>query len=79
MVYSGHVRQGTVVFDEPIALPEGVSVRIEVSESTTPLNDSENRELTAGQRLLLFAGKAVGLPADAAENHDHYLYGTPKR
>jgi hypothetical protein len=26
-----------------------------------------------------FAGKAEGLPPDLAENHDHYLYGTPKK
>ena len=25
------------------------------------------------------AGTAQGLPPDLAENHDHYLYGTPKR
>ena len=24
------------------------------------------------------AGKAVNLPPDASEQHDHYLYGTPK-
>ena len=24
-------------------------------------------------------GKAKGLPADSADNHDHYLYGVPKR
>lgn len=26
-----------------------------------------------------FAGTAKGLPADMAANHDHYLYGTPKK
>ena len=25
-----------------------------------------------------YAGKAVGLPDDAAVNHDHYLYGAVK-
>ncbi len=32
-----------------------------------------------GEMLLSFAGKAKGLPGDMAENHDHYLYGTPKK
>ena len=32
-----------------------------------------------GEMLLSFAGKAKGLPGDVAENHDHYLYGTPKK
>ena len=27
--------------------------------------------------LLEFAGTAEGLPPDLAENHDHYLHGTP--
>jgi hypothetical protein len=31
------------------------------------------------QILLELAGKAKGLPADMAEQHDHYLHGTPKR
>lgn len=29
--------------------------------------------------LLQMAGTAEGLPADLAGNHDHYLYGTPRR
>ena len=29
--------------------------------------------------VLRVAGTAEGLPPDLAENHDHYLYGTPKR
>ncbi len=26
-----------------------------------------------------WAGKADGLPADLAENHDHYLHGAPRK
>jgi hypothetical protein len=29
--------------------------------------------------LLRVAGTAEGLPSDLAENHDHYLYGAPRR
>ena len=29
--------------------------------------------------LKRIAGTAEGLPSDLAENHDHYLYGTPPR
>ena len=32
-----------------------------------------------GDFVLRVAGTAEGLPPDLAENHDHYLYGTPKR
>jgi hypothetical protein len=33
MVYSGHVRHGSVVLDQPVVLPEGLEVRVEVSET----------------------------------------------
>lgn len=32
-----------------------------------------------GAGLLEIAGSADDLPADLSINHDHYLYGTPKR
>jgi hypothetical protein len=32
-----------------------------------------------GDFVLRVAGTAEGLPPDLAENHDHYLYGTPRR
>ena len=34
---------------------------------------------TVGRALLRLAGKAKGLPPDAARNVDHYLYGHAKR
>lgn len=79
MIYRGHVKNGTVVLDPPDALPDGVLVRIEVvpSQPEEPLLDEEGQ--TLGDKLMKFAGRAVGLPEDAARNHDHYLYGAPKR
>ena len=79
MTYKGKVKGGVVVVDEPVNLPEGAEVRIEVtsSRSDEPVLDENGQ--TLGQRLLRYAGKATGLPADASRNHDHYLYGTPKR
>jgi hypothetical protein len=78
MVYSGHVRQGSVVLDQPVVLPEGLEVRVEVAEpsSSTSTNAQED---TPGKRLLKYAGKATGLPPDAARNHDHYLHGAAKQ
>ena len=32
-----------------------------------------------GEALLEVAGTAHGLPNDLAQNHDHYLYGAPRR
>ncbi len=75
----GRVKDGVVILDPPNALPEGVEVRVEVmpSEAEEPLLDENGQ--TLGQKLMKYAGRAVGLPEDAALNHDHYLYGAPKR
>jgi len=79
MVYRGRVKNGVVVLDPPNVLPEGVEVHVEVAPSETerPLLDEQGQ--TLGQKLMKYAGRAVGLPEDAALNHDHYLYGAPKR
>ncbi len=79
MVYRGHVKGGVVVLDLPHALPEGIEVRVEavVAEGDGPLLDEKGQ--TLGEKLMKYAGKAVSLPDDAALNHDHYLYGAPKR
>jgi len=79
MVYRGHVEKGVVVLDDPVCLPDGVKVQIElvVTGQENATRDAQGE--TLGQKLLKHAGKAVGLPCDLAENHDHYLYGTPKQ
>jgi hypothetical protein len=79
MVYRGHVKGGVVVLESPDVLPEGTEVRVEalVAEGDRPLLDENGQ--TLGEKLMKYAGKAVGLPEDAALNHDHYLYGAPRR
>jgi hypothetical protein len=81
MVYRGHVKGGVVVLEPPTVLPEGAEVRVEIvivpPEAEGPLLDEHGE--TLGQKLMKYAGRAVGLPEDAAMGHDHYLYGTPKR
>ena len=79
MVYSGHIKNGVVVFDQPVVLPDGLEVCIEVPETAPTPPACEAQIPTPSETLLKYAGKAVGLPEDAARNHDHYLYGTPKR
>lgn len=79
MMYRGHVKNGVVVLDDSVQLPEGAEVRIEVSGQTPAQAAPDEKGQTLGQRLLKHAGKATGLPADAAVQHDHYLYGTPKK
>jgi len=38
MTYGGHIENGVVVFDQPVALPEGMEVRVE------PVRPVERRE-----------------------------------
>ncbi len=75
MVHRGRVKDGTIVLDEPMQLPEGAIVRVELA---TPEEAGEAIPSLA-ERLAPIIGRAKGLPEDAAENHDHYLYGTRKR
>lgn len=79
MVYRGHVEKGVVVLDDSAVLPEGLAVRIEPLEVAEKTSSLDKDGQTLGQKLLKHAGKSVGLPADLAVNHDHYLYGTPRK
>ena len=65
----GTVVNGGIVLDQPAALPDGT--RVEIQLNLAPQAASPLREA-----LLKLAGTAVGLPADMAEQHDHYIHGT---
>lgn len=69
MSLEGHIENGVVVFDQPVSLPNGTTVRVEV---LAPLK-------TLAERFKNVIGAGVDLPEDMAKNHDHYLHGTPKR
>ena len=78
MTYRGTVRKGVVVLDGPVRLPDGAKVDVLlVEESQTPPNAGQTPSVL--EQLKEVAGTVEGLPADIAENHDHYLYGTKKR
>jgi hypothetical protein len=76
MNLSGVVMNGVVVLDGNTNLAEGTRVRILVSQE--PPEASSNEPL-ALQSLLALAGTVNGLPPDMAEQHDHYVHGTPKK
>jgi len=71
MTFEGRVEKGAIVLELPTNLPEGARVRVEVIPTAA--------EPTLFDRIGHLAGKAKHLPPDAAEQHDHYLYGTPKK
>lgn len=70
MTYRGRVKDGAIILDQPLQLPEGAEVLVQ------PLGDEQS---SIWRKLLELAGTVKDLPPDAADNHDHYLYGTPKR
>lgn len=88
--FSGTVHQGVVVLDPPATLPEGQSVKViveniveaEAQQAETWSQPPEPKQKAASplaEMLMKFAGVIDDLPSDMAKNHDHYLYGAPKR
>ncbi len=75
----GKVSGGVVVLEDSNALPDGTVVRVEPVEDRAGAVKAPEGEQSLSEMLLSFAGKAKGLPADLARNHDHYLYGLPKK
>jgi len=78
MTLLGHVQNGVIVLDQDVPLPEGAAVEVQVI--VPPPQPSPESELpTLAETLKDFIGVLEDLPEDAATNHDHYLYGTPKK
>ena len=73
MLLEGHIRNGVVVFDEPVSLPDGTPVRVE------PIEKPPEQPKSLLERLGDVIGTVDDLPADAALHVDHYLYGHPKK
>jgi hypothetical protein len=72
----------TVVFDgevfrprEPLDLPANSEYQLTVGE---PASGAEGDAMPEVFRRILDRARDLGV-GDLAEQHDHYLYGTPKR
>jgi hypothetical protein len=70
MTYKGHIKNGTIVLDQPVSLPEGAEVSVDLVnvQPAVPLAES----------LKGVIGKVTELPPDASSQKRHYLYGHPK-
>jgi hypothetical protein len=71
MTVSAHFDGKVIVPDEPLDLPPNQALRIQIE----PIGEEESA-------LAWIAANAVdsdALPTDLAEQHDHYLYGRPKK
>ncbi|HLX09585.1 MAG TPA: hypothetical protein VKY89_17155 [Thermoanaerobaculia bacterium] len=73
MVYHGRVKDGAVVLDPGVALPEGVAVRVELELAGESHTASGEDPLSSMADLAVETGIT-----DLATNADHYLYGHPK-
>jgi hypothetical protein len=78
VTYRGYVRKGVVVLDGPADLREGTEVEVSPIEPASTAEASEEIP-TLYEQLKAYIGKAKDLPEDLSVNHDHYLYGVPKR
>jgi hypothetical protein len=72
MTIAGTIKGSTVLLDEAPSVPDGTRVDVVLP----PVKDEGEPTL---KNLLDLAGCVKGMPADFAEQHDHYIHGTPKR
>ena len=70
MSFTAVVENGSIKLPPEIKLPDGTEVKIE------PVARPQK---TFGEEFREFIGCVKEGPTDLADNHDHYLYGTPKR
>lgn len=63
------------VINDTIKLPEGTHLE----DGTPVIVLPQPKRQTMAERYKDFIGCIKDAPSDLADNHDHYLYGTPKR
>jgi hypothetical protein len=71
------MKNGVVVMDQPDAIPDGIEVSIRPLKARATRRDRKPK--TVFERYRRSIGIMKDMPADLSINHDHYLYGTPKR
>ena len=71
MICTVKVENGTIRLPSGVKLPDGAEVQLTIPESSLGGSFAE--------RYAAFVGAAEDLPADLAENLDHYVHGGPKK
>ncbi|MBE2283258.1 MAG: hypothetical protein IAE77_07335 [Prosthecobacter sp.] len=64
------------VINDTIKLPEGVHLEDQTEVLIVPARKPRQGMLNRYKDFIGTVGSGIG---DLADNHDHYLYGTPKR
>ena len=70
-VFSAHFDGRVIVPDQPLSLPVGQKLTLRVQIPADEPGQFAN--------LAEFAADVSDSPGDLSTQHDHYLYGTPKR
>ena len=78
MVMRGHFDGRNVVIDGEVPKDLAVNARVTIVVEQDQPAAAAAEEPTVLQRIALLAVSA-NLPPDLSAQHDHYLYGTPKR
>ena len=71
MTFKGHIKNGAVVMDEFVNLPEGAEVEVALRAPAPP-------QPTLFEQFADLICASSDLPSDAARNKRHYLYGHRK-
>lgn len=79
MTFRGTVRNGRVELDRPSDLPEGAAVDVHVRGAVRPSKGGRRNPRLDDPAFNLSALAVSSARADGALEHDHYVYGTPKR
>ena len=79
MTYRGRMKNGVVVLDDPADIPDGAPVSVRLLKGRASSGGKANPRRTVYERYKGCIGLAKDMPPDFSVNHDHYLYGTPKR
>lgn len=69
--FLAHFDGRAIIPDEPLSLPIGEKLRVRIEATDSPTGSFAN--------LSDFSADLPDSPGDLAAQHDHYLYGTPKR
>jgi hypothetical protein len=79
-VLKAHFDGKVLVPDEPVDLPVDCALEVHVLEfNANPPIPSERRPLLKFLQVLESLPDDPNSPIDGASQHDHYLYGVPKR
>lgn len=69
--FSAHFDGNVIIPDQPMSLPIGQKLQLRVETILAPPAQFAD--------LASFAADLPESPGDLSTQHDHYLYGTPKR